>query len=222
MTRQEQRMVKELRETIDRNLKAVSKSYGFKVVSGCPYKVIDGFLYDVYVSAPPIKRGTAISAEVSVKPCAIDDTFWEVYGMKEIAQTKPLSFHITAAHAPSPYYIKKIEVCVESIAEAGAALDEALRLSDDIISQHHKCCATIADFKAGIVGSKNPDDRLNVVLCEIVEGNYQRALLLAKKELEINRHALFVKMTDHGLKGIYEYIKEFCENKEFGCQQHKS
>lgn len=75
MTRQEQRMVKELRETIDRELHAVSKYYGFKVVSKCAYKVIDGFLYEVYISAPPIKRGTAMSAKVSVKPCIIDDVF---------------------------------------------------------------------------------------------------------------------------------------------------
>lgn len=133
--------------------------------------------------------------------------------MQEIARKKPLSFHITAAHAPYPHTIKEIEVCVESRMEAGTALDEALRLSDAIIEQFHRCCATIADFKAEIAGAESPDDRLNVVLCEIVEGNYQSALLLAEKELEIDRHALFVKVTDHGLKGIYEYVKEFCENK---------
>lgn len=213
MTRQEQRMVRELRGTINRDLKAVSKSYGFKVVSECAYKVIDGFLYEVYISAPPIKCGTAISVKISVKPCAIDDIFWNVYDMQEIARKKPLSFHITAAHAPYPHTIKEIEVHVESIAEAGTALNEALHLSDAIINQYHRCCATIAGFKAEIADAESPTDRLNMVLCEIVEENYQNALLLAEKELEIDRHALFVKVTDHGLKGIYEYIKEFCENK---------
>lgn len=213
MTRQEQRMVRELRGTINQNLKTVSKSYGFKVVSECAYKVINGFLYEVYISVPPIKCGTAISVKISVKPCAIDDIFWDVYDMQEISHKKPLSFHITAAHAPYPHTIKEIEVHVESIAEAGTALNETLHLSDTIINQYHKCCATIADFKAAIAGTKSPTDRLNVVLCEIVEENYQNALFLAEKELETDRHALFVKVTDHGLKGIYEYIKEFCENK---------
>lgn len=213
MTRQEQRMVKELRETIDRELHAAAKRYGFKVVSKCAYKVIDGFLYEVYISAPPIKCGTAMSAAVSVKPCAIDDVFWEVYDMQELARKKSLSFHITAAHAPYPHTIQKIEVCVESMAAACDALDEALRLSDAVIEQHHRCCATIADFKAEVAGAESPTNRLNVILCEIAEGNYQDALLLAEKELEIDRHALFVRVTDHGLKGIYAYIKEFCENK---------
>lgn len=214
MTRQEQKMVKELRGTIDRDLKSVSKSYGFKVVSKCAYKVMDGFLYEVYISAPPIKCGTAISAAVSVKPCAIDDVFWEVYDMQEIAQKQPFSFHINATHAPYSHTIKKFEVCVEPMAEAaGGALDEAFRQSDAIMKQHHKCCTTIADFKTEIAGSESSTDRLNVVLCEIAEKNYQRALLLTEKELEIDKHALFVKATSHGLKGIYEYIKEFCEKK---------
>ncbi|MCM1538149.1 MAG: hypothetical protein NC254_07115 [bacterium] len=99
------------------------------------------------------------------------------------------------------------------MAEAVAVLDEALRLSNAVIKQHHECCATIVDFKAEIVAAERPTDRLNVVLCEIVEGNYQSALLLAEKELEIDRHPLFVKATDRGLKGIYEYVKEFCESK---------
>lgn len=213
MTRQEQKMVKELRGTIDKNLKTVSKSYGFKVVSKCPYKVIDGFLYEVYIVAYMSEWGAAISAEVLVKPCAIDDVFWEVYDMQEIARNKPLSFHITAAHAPYSHIIKEIDVCVEQpTAEAAeVALDEAFRQSNAIIEQHHKGCTTIADFKAEIEGFANPIDRLNVVLCEIAEKNYQSALSLTEKELKIDRLALFAKVTDHGLKGIYEYIKEFLE-----------
>lgn len=133
--------------------------------------------------------------------------------MQEIARKKPLGCHITAAHAPYPHTIKEIEVCVESMTEVCKALDKALRLSDNMIEQHHRCCAAIADFKAEIAGAESPINRLNVILCEIAERNYQTALMLAKKELEIDRHALFCKVTDHGLKSIYEYVKEFCENK---------
>jgi hypothetical protein len=212
MTREEQRMVKELRGIIDRNLKTVSKSYGFKVVSKCAYKVIDGFLYEVGISAYMSECGTAISAEISVRPCAIDDVFWEVYGMQEIARKKPFSFHITAAHVPYSHMLKEIEVCVEQMEGAAeGALDEAFRQSNAIIEQHHKGCTTIADFKAEIEGLANPIDRLNVVLCEIAEKNYQSALSLTEKELKIDRTALFAKVTDHGLKGIYEYIKEYLE-----------
>lgn len=211
MTRQEQRMVRELSGMINRNLKTASKAYGFKVVSKCAYKVLDGFLYEVYISVPPIKCGTAINTEVSVKPCAIDEVFWEVYGLQELARNQPFSFHITAAHAPYAHRMKKFEVSAAPTAEAAAgALEEALRQSDELIQQHHKCCATIADFKAEIMNSESPIDRLNMVLCEVAEKNYQSALLLTERELERDKHALFVRATGHGLKGIYEYIKEFC------------
>lgn len=213
MTRTEQKMVRELDKALKQNLRSASKLYGFKVVQECAYKVIDGFLYEVYVYAPPAKCGTAIKAKISVKPCVIDEIFWEVYQLKEAAQKKPFSFHITAAHVPYPHTIKEIEIPVQSVNKAIEALNEALCLSDTIVERHHSSCMTIDDFKAKIAGTENPTDRLNVVLCEVAEGNYKCALSLAEKELAADRLALFAKATDHGLKGIYEYIKEFCESK---------
>ena len=87
---------------ISKNLKVVAREHGFKVVSDCAYKVGD-FLYEVFLSAPPVRCGTAIRAVVSVKPCAIDNVFWDVYEMGEVARKKPFSFHITAAHSPSAH-----------------------------------------------------------------------------------------------------------------------
>lgn len=72
MTRQEQKAVKELSEMISKNLKLVAREHGFKVVSDCAYKVLGDFLYEVFLSAPPIRHGTAIRAVVSTKPCVID------------------------------------------------------------------------------------------------------------------------------------------------------
>ena len=59
MTRQEQKAVKELSEMISKNLKLVAREHGFKVVSDCAYKVLGDFLYEVFLSAPPIRHGTA-------------------------------------------------------------------------------------------------------------------------------------------------------------------
>ena len=77
MTRQEQKAVKELSTMISKNLKVVAGEHGFKVVSDCAYKVLGDFLYEVFLSAPPVRRGTAIRAVVSTKPCAIDNVFWD-------------------------------------------------------------------------------------------------------------------------------------------------
>ena len=71
MTRQEQKAVKELSEIISKNLKVIAREHDFKVVSDCAYKVLGDFLYEVFLSAPPVRRGTAIRAVVSTKPCTI-------------------------------------------------------------------------------------------------------------------------------------------------------
>ncbi len=54
MTRQEQKAVKELSAMISKNLKVVAGEHGFKVVSDCAYKVLGDFLYEVFLSAPPV------------------------------------------------------------------------------------------------------------------------------------------------------------------------
>ena len=61
MTRQEQKAVKELSAMISKNTKVIAREHGFKVVSDCAYKVLGDFLYEVFLSAPPVRCGTAIS-----------------------------------------------------------------------------------------------------------------------------------------------------------------
>ena len=71
-----------------------------------------------------------------------------------------------------------------------------------------------ADFKAEILHDTAPAARLNVVLCEIAEGNFRQAMLLAEKELENEPYGLFNTVTDGGIKSIYDYVKEFCQKKQ--------
>lgn len=137
MTRQEQKAVKELSEMISKNLKVVAREHGFKVVSDCAYKVLGDFLYEVFLSAPPVRCGTAIRAVVSVKPCAIDNVFWDVYEMGEVARKKPFSFHITAAHSPSAHIIKEMELPVPAVDAATLVMNEVFCRFNKSIQDHH-------------------------------------------------------------------------------------
>lgn len=213
MTRQEQKAVRELSEMISKNLKVIAREHGFKVVSDCAYKVLDDFLYEVLLSAPPVRCGTAIRAVVSVKPCAIDNVFWDVYEMGEVARKKPFSFHITAAHSPSAHIIKEIELSVPTVDAASLVMNEAFCRFNKIIQEHHSRCNKVSDFKAEILHDPAPSARLNVVLCEIAEGNFCQAVLLAERELENGHYGLFNTVTDDGIKSIYDYVKEFCQKK---------
>ena len=183
MTRQEQKAVKELSAMISKNLKVVAGEHGFKVVSDCAYKVLGDFLYEVFLSAPPVRCGTAIRAVVSTKPCAIDNVFWDVYEMGEVAQKKPFGFHITATHSPSAHIIEEMELPVPTVDTATLVMNEAFCRFNKSIQDHHSRCSTVSDFKAEILHDTAPAARLNVVLCEIAEGNSRQAMLLAEKEL---------------------------------------
>ena len=198
MTRQEQKAVKELSTMLSKNLKVVAGEHGFKVVSDCAYKVLGDFLYEVFLSAPPVRR----------------NVFWDVYEMGEVARKKPFSFHITAAHSPSAHIIKEMELPVPTVDAATLVMNEAFCRFNKSIQDHHSRCSTVSDFKAEILHDTAPAARLNVVLCEIAEGNFRQAMLLAEKELENEPYGLFNTVTDGGIKSIYDYVKEFCQKKQ--------
>lgn len=213
MTRQEQRAVRELRKAIKQNLKATATRHGFKKISDEAYKVIDGFIYDIYPFAPPIKCGTEICVSVCVKPLVLDDIFWKVFQMEEISDKQSFSFHVTAAFASYPHYILRQNFAVGNIEETGAVLDEIFGLMDQYISEHHKRCNTIADFKAEILQEDTSNSRMDAVLCEIAEGNFQEAARLAKKAMEKDGRGPLNKIINDRIMGIYDYVLEFCEGK---------
>ena len=112
--------------------------------------------YEVFLSAPPIRCGTAIRAVVSTKPCAIDNVFWDVYEMGEVARKKPFSFHITAAHSPSAHIIEEMELPVPTVDAATLVMNEAFCQFNKSIQDHHSQCSTVSDFKAEILHDTAP------------------------------------------------------------------
>ena len=97
---------------------------------------------------------------------------------------------------------------------ATLVMNEAFCRFNKSIQDHHSRCSTVSDFKAEILHDTAPAARLNVVLCEIAEGNFHQAMLLAEKELENEPYGLFNTVTDGGIKSIYDYVKEFCQKKQ--------
>ena len=147
MTREEQKAVRELKNTIKKMLKPSCKAFNYKTASGWGYKVVNDYIYILYISVPPVSRGKYIRAKVSVKPILIDTIFWEVYEMTEIANGQSFSFHVAAAHAPYPLEIEKFETPVATLEDVTLAIEEILRKADDILEQYSKRFLTISSFK---------------------------------------------------------------------------
>ena len=213
MTRQEQKAVRELREAIKQSLKSAATHHGFKKISDCAYKVIDDFVYDIYPFAPPIKCGTEICVRVGVKPLVLDNIFWEVFQMEEISKKQSFSFHVTAAFVPYSHNILEQRFAIADSKETGTVLDEIFGLMDQCVLEHHRHCNTVSDFKAEILQKDTSISRMNVVLCEIAEGNFQEAAHLTKKVMEKDGSGIFNKIINGRTMGIYDYVLEFCEGK---------
>lgn len=212
MTREEQKAVRELKNAVKKILKPIGKALNYKTVSGWVYKVVNDYIYILYISVPPVSRGKYIRAKVSVKPILIDTIFWEVYEMTEIAKGQSFSFHVAAAHAPYPYTIEEFDTPITSLEDVTSALEDIFRKSDNIIEQYSEQFLTISSFKTEICNKKDPSSRLNTALCNIAEENYQEALSIAQQEL--NKGAgLFMRIDENGVTDIYSYIKKFCEER---------
>lgn len=213
MTHEEQKAVSELKKAVKKILRPRCKTFDYKTVSGWAYKVVNNFIYILNIDVYPISLGKYISAEMSVKPVLIDTIFWEVYEMADIEKGKPFSFHVSAANVPYPLKIEEYEIDVTSFEDVDSALEELLRKSDTIINQYSKHFLTISDFKTEIFNRKDKISRLNTVLCNIAEENYQEALFIAQEEMDRGRSGLFVKLDKNGLTDIYMYIKKYCEER---------
>ena len=133
--------------------------------------------------------------------------------MEEIARKQSFSFHVTAAFAPYSHNILEQRFAIGNAEETGAVLDEIFGLMDQYILEHHRQCNTIAGFKAEILQKDTSSSRMNVVLCEIVEGNFQEAARLTKKAMEKDDRGLFNQIINDRIMGIYDYVLEFCEGK---------
>ena len=134
--------------------------------------------------------------------------------MGEVARKKPFSFHITAAHSPSAHIIEEMELPVPTVDAATLVMNEVFCRFNKSIQDHHSRCSTVSDFKAEILHDTAPTARLNVVLCEIAEGNFRRAVLLAEKELENEPYGLFKAMRELAAKNLIELANNWLSQDE--------
>ena len=100
MTRENQRVVRELRKALNKTCREIGKRRGRKTVSGPQYQVRDGFLYVLNIAPPTFfDRERAVKVNLRCKPLTVDEMYWDVFQMAEEAATQPLSFHAAGAVA---------------------------------------------------------------------------------------------------------------------------
>ncbi|MDQ0362094.1 hypothetical protein [Breznakia pachnodae] len=207
MTREEQKYLKLMKKTYESTIRSCGKKHGYKMINGYVYKVIDNMIYELLVFVPPVKLGKSIKINLWCKPVALDDIYWDVFDMKEVADKEPFSFHVQGAFTADCLQLQQWEVSISGPEEMGNVLDFVFDQTEQYLEKYSSEIKTMNDFKNMI--SDNSYHTLNYILCEIYEHNYQKALDIINIQLANGDTGKYVC----GSKGIIEYAKEYCEQR---------
>ena len=209
MTHKEQQAVRELKKTVAKTLKSLVKEFGYKLLSGWIYKVVNDYLYLVNIDVYPVSLGKYISTKISVKPLIIDNIFWEVYEMDDLVKITSINPHISASEGPYPLIIKEYNTPAGPTDEVDYALIRVSEEADSIINEYNKRFTDISSFKSELEGREDEHSVLGIILCDIAEGNYKDALSITKEEIKKGNIGSFAKYDENGVTGINEYLEKY-------------
>lgn len=210
MTREQQKKVREANKALAKEIRSACKRHKYKTVMGFAYKVVNGYFYTLCVIVPPVGLGERLSSKLWCKPLAMDEMFWEVFDMKEIAEKQPLSFHCTAAFAPYDLTLEKWDSPLESIEKMPEVLDSMFEKSEQMIYSYEQEFQDIESYKQRFLEPENNCFPLNVILCDMVQGRYQEALERINEQVAAGKSGGFASATGGD---IYSYAKRYCEEK---------
>lgn len=208
MTREEQRVLREVKKPVDKTCKEIGKRRGWKTFGGEQYQVRGDILYILYISAGQGKKGLCLLVYLRCKSFAVDDLFWKLTGQQDIMAKKPFSFHINGSPATWPLTLEQwsrplspesVESCVDgAFQEVETFLSEKWTLS------------TLADLRGAIaeLGSQGINQDTNAILCLICEGNYKQALEKIESALAQGSNGGFVSVSRG--KNILEDARDYC------------
>ena len=165
MTHKEQQAVRELKKTVAKTLKSLVKEFGYKLLSGWIYKVVNDYLYLVNIDVYPASLGKYISTKISVKPLIIDNIFWEVYEMDDLVKITSINPHISASEGPYPLIIKEYNTPAGPTDEVDYALIRVFEEADSIINEYNKRFTDISSFKSELEGREDEHSVLGIILC---------------------------------------------------------
>lgn len=208
MTREEQRFVREMKKAIEKGARPNCKKFGYKKIADFIYKVVNEYLYVLIITVPPIGLGKQIGIKLWCKPIAIDDMFWDAFEMAEEAKTQPFSFHVQGAFTPYFHTLKEWHVEISSTSEVDSVYEKIFLRADELLEKYEKSLQTINDFKQELLDTNSPL-KLNIILCEMCEGNYKEALECVNEALKNHESGGFAAGED--CEDIYEYVKRYCE-----------
>lgn len=206
MTREERRKVRTIEQELKKKIREACKRHKYKTVDGCGYKVMNGYIYDVYVWVAD--KGEMLTARLCGKLLALDELFWEVFGIQEEVKNKPMSFHLLGAFVADSLILDEWKCPLESLEKMDEVLDEIFIMTEEKVAKYAQEFQEIENYKKTM--EQKEYLKLNAILCDMIQGHYKEALDCLESELAEGNTGRFLSVQGGS---IYDRAKQYCEKK---------
>jgi len=211
MKQEEQKKLREKKKVLEKAIKAVSKKCGYKSVMGYSYKIIDGFLYEATILPTLVGENVfnpKLCINIDTKPLILDDIFWKVFDMYEVAKKQPESFHVKGSFTARGVNIDKFYQDFFEEENQEIVVEKILEKITVLIENNRKKIFDIDTFEIFINEQLNQE--LNKILISIIKTDYSKAENMI--DYCIKHHINGGFMSGENLKTIIEYAKDYINN----------
>lgn len=205
MTREEQKLIRELKKPLEKTCKELGKRRGWKTIAGEQYRERDGMLYMLMVSIPPVDCGKMLKMNIRCKPLALDEVYWDVFHMAEEAKKQPFSFHVNGAFTAPCLWLPAQKLPLPGPEALEAVVEAIFNRTEELVKEN--AFSDIAAYRARL----ETDSRgrtLEIILCLLCEEKYPQAMELIEKSLMKGERGGFLR--ENGRRSILEDARDWC------------
>lgn len=209
MTREQQRLIKDLNKRIKTDLKGLCKKYNFKFAHGFIYRFEGDFVYTAIVDISP-KFYEDLYVSLFIKPWILNETYWKVQKMNmEEMHSQPKTFHFRGAFTINDiryesYRIPYVEDNFDtSLENALQDIGKRIRNHQIILNSVNVLLEEATYYKVSNLSK--------AIIC-IYNEDYENALTYLNESTEIKNKDVYLHVDSNG-KTAEEYAFEYCREK---------
>ena len=205
MTREEQKFARELKKPLGKACKEIGKRRGWKTISGEQYQVREGMLYVLMVSQS-IWDCHILKASLSCKPVALDEIYWEVFQMKDVAAEQPFSFHVRGAFTARGLRLPNWQEEISAPEELESVVERIFDQAEGKVEENR--FPDLAAFRRRLEAEDRPHYAMSIILCLLGEGRYPEAMEAIEAAQASGDNGGFSR--ENGRRSIMEDARDWC------------
>lgn len=208
MTREKQKLLKELNKKITTELKVISKGYKLQFAHGFIYKFIGDFLYYAIININPTYCDD-FSVSILIKPWILNETYWKVQKMDLYElRSQPKTFHFRGAFTINDikYEAFRMEYDQDNFA---ASLDNVLKEIDKRFCYHQSNLSNI-NVLLNVYNDYSVSNLCKAMIC-IYNEDFNKALFYLNDNNDLAVKDVYIHECNG--KTAKEYAIEYCNER---------